>query len=415
MNYNSWDPANGQYSLVMEEKVDDDTGLPGEILTLLPTGSSVDLLSYLPPGAVPLDSASRNLTLLPGQLTTALTYYTFFCNRTGWYWFNLPFLFGNLVGINTGTTYNVTLTVSENTGSGYINIGADTKECGSYSSFTTSLKALVYCTSGLSYDCFIDFAQNGKTYLPVPIPAAGGTITLRVPFVQPVLSRITPLGSSLFVLSGTAPVVVPLAIAAYDFNNYIANDSRLVSDVSGVGDANILDEFNNVLGEDPSGNFYLSIYAPNNFPNPTGGVQLPTLSNIKTVLMWVRLVGYDNSYGQYFCDFRSGLTDGYIITANTGNVGPGQEGNSLWLNDTETILDSTTYMGGLLDGNGWTQVVLTYGTGFTDDMSLFVNGGGTQGMPIDVAFIEVFDVALNRFQIVELFNNRCSRYGLSPI
>lgn len=414
MNFTAWDTSQGSSSLVMEEKLND-AGLPGEILTLMPENSEIDLLSYLPPGAVALDTASRSLTLMTSQLFPEQTYYSFACGRTGWYWINFPFVYGDLIGVNTGTTYNVTLQVSENTGTGYINVGADSKECGSYSSFTTSLKALVHCTAGLSYDCFVFFAQNGKTYLPVPILAVGGSVNLRIPFVMPVISSISSFGVSPFVLSVSSPiVVVPEALALYDMNNYTEFSATWTSTTIGIPDASISESHNNTFYSDTSGNSYLTVWAPNVYPSPTGGILMPALLNVKTVLMWVKVDSFSNTYGQYFVDFQVGLTSGSIV-ANPGGVGAGQIGNGMYINNVLTVLDGSTYVGGLLDGAGWVQVALVYGTGFTDDMAFFMNNIGAQGMPIDVALIEIFQSSLSQTQLIQLYNNRCMRFGLSPI
>ena len=214
------------------------------------------------------------------------------------------------------------------------------------------------------------------------------------------------------------PPTDPL-IADYDFNFYsefsptIANQSAV-----DLSDALINEPALNTYVYDPSGNSYLSIFAPYSEGDQTGGILCPSLGNVRSIEMWVNYqVG--ESYGQYFFDFRTGLSDGFWITADGGfgdNIGLGVQGGEVFANTDSLgiITDTQPAMAPFLAGKGWYQIVVNFLSSFTDDLAFFMRYTGEQGMPISVAQVCIYDRVLTPAEILILYNNKCNRYGLSP-
>jgi hypothetical protein len=215
-----------------------------------------------------------------------------------------------------------------------------------------------------------------------------------------------------FGLNGFVAPTDPL-IANYDFNFYTSNATTIDNQQAGIGAASINEPLQNTFDESNPSNKFLSIYAPNNFPNPTGGILTPSISNAQCVEIWVRY-RTNESYSQYLFDFRNGLADGFWITG-TGfsTIGAGQQGAEFYQDSVflETTTDSTPALADLIAGKGWTQLVINYPAAFTDDMSFFMNGGGNQGMPIDVGQVCIYDRPLTVDEIQTIYNNKVSRYA----
>jgi hypothetical protein len=211
------------------------------------------------------------------------------------------------------------------------------------------------------------------------------------------------------------PVVVPLPIASFDFNKYGAGDATIVNDVSGGSSATINEPLENVFVSDIS-NSYLEIYAPDNYPSPTGGITLPNLSNVTAIELWLQYPTLQ-TYGQYFVDARVGSTDSYWIVSDTA-----ADISGAWLNGKAYANTVVTDISGTdpnvavyLAGGGWHQIVIVPNQSITDDIALFMRYSGEQGMPVWIAEILVYDAEITPEIVTELYNARCSRYGLSPI
>jgi hypothetical protein len=203
-------------------------------------------------------------------------------------------------------------------------------------------------------------------------------------------------------------------IANYDFNFYTEFDGSIVDQTGISGDAIINEPAQNVFDESNPSNKFLTIYAPNNFPDQTGGIVTPSIAGAQCVEIWVNYpVG--ESYGQYVFDFRNGLADGFWITADGGfgeNIGAGQQGAEFYSDGVflQTVTDTTPEFATFLAGKGWFQIVLNYPAPFTDDMSFFMSSGGSQGMPIRVGQICIYNRQLTADEIQTIYNNKISRY-----
>ncbi len=222
--------------------------------------------------------------------------------------------------------------------------------------------------------------------------------------------------NSAFGINGfaTPPPADPL-IANYDFNFYTVNDSTIADQTGISGDATVLDYFNNVFDDSDANNKFLTIYAPDNFPSPTGGIVTPSIPNAQCVEIWVNYTDA-GSYGQYLFDFRNGLSNGFWITYgggfSTDNIGTGQQGAEIYSDGMflQTVTADQPAIAPFLAGKGWFQLVLNYPTPFTDDMSFFVNAGGNQGMPVSVGQICIYNRQLTAGEIQTLYTNKISRY-----
>ena len=204
-------------------------------------------------------------------------------------------------------------------------------------------------------------------------------------------------------------------IANYDFNFYTAN-ATTIDDQTGIsGSATINEELNNVFDETDTNNKFLTIYAPDDFPNPTGGVLTPSIAGAQCVEIWVKYIDA-GSYGQYLFDFRNGLANGFWITFGGGNssdnIGAGQQEAEFYSDGVflQTVTADQPAIAPFLAGKGWFQLVLNYPAPFTDDMSFFMNAGGNQGMPISVGQICIYDRQLTAGEIQTIYNNKISRY-----
>lgn len=216
----------------------------------------------------------------------------------------------------------------------------------------------------------------------------------------------------------------PTILANYDFNFYTEFDSEVQNQVSGspIGGATIFLPLDNTFDETDPANKNLTIYAPNNAGDPTGSIQTPTITGIQSIEMWVNLsyFGGDGNYGQYFIDGRTGLDAGFIIGAASGDgsVGAGWVGSKIYYtnaNATNEVITAITNPITQIAERGWTQVFLVSPTPFTDDISFFSRFTAIQGCPLGVADITIYNGIVTDPDIINLFNAKCSRYGLSPI
>jgi hypothetical protein len=233
------------------------------------------------------------------------------------------------------------------------------------------------------------------------------------------ISTINPIVNRSFLSAKNSTQVV--AAATYDLSNYNpASPFTIPNTAPGslVGSASVnLGSFNTYVASSPT---YLQIFAPNNFPNQTGGIHLPSIANIRSIETWVRLPSLEN-YGQVFIDFRSGLANGFMIASAGGaNNGTGVLGATLYINGSASTITSSTNIGQLITGE-WRQVVITFPFAFTDDTTFFMRFNDpnpalafVQGMPLQVGEISVYDTPLADGDVRALFNSKSTRYGVAP-
>jgi hypothetical protein len=208
----------------------------------------------------------------------------------------------------------------------------------------------------------------------------------------------------------------PTPFAVFDFNDYTAA-SGTISDSEGGTAATILQPALNTFNTSTSGNYFLSIYAPNNFPNPTGGILLPSYSNIKAIEVWVQYASW-GGYGQYVLDARTGAANGFWITRGDV-IGSDWDAGKFYNNTVGTVINAgagTPIVSDAIAGNGWSQLIFIPPAPIADDISLFIKYDSVlQGMPVDLAYIGLYDVDLLSTDVINIFNSKCSRYGLSPV
>jgi hypothetical protein len=228
-------------------------------------------------------------------------------------------------------------------------------------------------------------------------------------------SACNTFGLNPFASAPPAPKA-PDPFAEYDFNTYTANDAT-IADLKGGADANIIEPTLNFFETSTAGNFYLDIYAPNNFPNPTGGIILPSLSNIKAIEAWVNYPTAEG-YGQYVLDARTGATNGFWITPGD-TIGSDWDTGKFYNNTVGTAIDSagaTPNVSNEIAGLGWRQLFFVPPAPITDDIAMFIKHiDNIQGMPISVAYIGLYNVDLLSTDVIDIFNSKCARYGLSPV
>lgn len=215
----------------------------------------------------------------------------------------------------------------------------------------------------------------------------------------------------------TPPVVIPSPLAEFDLNNYIALDSNISNSIFGGDPALINLPDSNTFVSDMS-NSYLTIYAPDNYPNQTGGIFAPSLSNVTALEMWINYPVLE-TYGQYFVDARTGADASYWIWSNTGQtIGSFFENATVYVNTVGATVSTGTESPPLnsnVASNGWNQVVICPISTITDDIAFFTRYNGEQGMPISVADIALYDTPLTSNNVKFIFNSKCARYGLSPV
>lgn len=219
-----------------------------------------------------------------------------------------------------------------------------------------------------------------------------------------------------------APIpLLPMPVGTYDVLNYDSNTPSNLPDSSfgGFGDATLnLGNTNGYDDSDPT-NPYISIYAPNNFPSQTGGVLAPSIPDIQSVEMWCRLPTAFTGYGQVFLDFRTG--GGYIITGASGNNDGNVVGATMYVSTIPQTITASTWMNPILEGATWRHIVIVFTAPFTDDCAFFMryNSGDqfefVQGCPVDFGEISIYQAELTAGNVVSIFNQKCGRYGLSPV
>lgn len=212
------------------------------------------------------------------------------------------------------------------------------------------------------------------------------------------------------------PVPITFApVAVFDFNNYVEFDSTLVDTLSG-DPAAINEPFGNTFDTSDASNNYLTIGAPNNFPSQTGGILLPTITDIQAIEVWVRYEEWAG-YSQYVLDARTGAADTFWITSGDA-IGAGWDAGTFYNNTVSTAIDSTAgtpIVANEIAGAGWRQLWFLPPSPITDDVALFMRFTGEQGMPVDIAYIAVYDTIPTEANVIARFNADCARYGLSPI
>jgi hypothetical protein len=220
----------------------------------------------------------------------------------------------------------------------------------------------------------------------------------------------------------TAVQLLPIPVAQYDVRNYDSINQPSVLPVtagSEYGAATLNLGSQNTYDDSDPANPYINIYGPNIFPSQTGGVLAPSISDVRTIEIWCRIPD-PQGYGQYFLDFRTG--GGFMITStsegsNSGNV----IGAPMYINTTSQTITETTNMSTIINGSTWRQVVIVFEFPFEDDCAFFMrfNSGDqfefVQGCPVDFGEISIYNTALTAQNVIDIFNAKCSRYGLSPV
>lgn len=233
------------------------------------------------------------------------------------------------------------------------------------------------------------------------------------------ISTTNPIVNRSFLSAKNSTQVV--ADATYDLSNYNVSSPFTIPNTapgSILGSAFVnLGTFNTYVAASPT---YLQIFAPNNFPNQTGGIHLPSIANVRSIETWVRLPSLEG-YGQVFLDFRVGLPNGFMIASSGGTAnGSGVLGATLYINGTASTITSDTNIGRLITGQ-WTHVVITFPSSFTDDLTFFMRYNDpnptfafVQGMPLQVGEISVYTTPLTEPDVRALYNSKSTRYGLLP-
>lgn len=196
MSYASWDPESGG-SLVASEIVPLDT-IPIEALTLLPSGSTVDLLEILPPKAAE-SNYGGTLTLLPAAPIVNSSLYQFTVTRTGWYNIVIPQVRVQALGTDVGGMYDCNIVLYDGVGAV---VAADNRAivANAQFAFTTRLSCYAYLTKDAIYRFELKFAQASCVLPPDPPIMLGGTMIWPNVYIFPIISGIDAFGSSSFVI-----------------------------------------------------------------------------------------------------------------------------------------------------------------------------------------------------------------------
>ena len=215
---------------------------------------------------------------------------------------------------------------------------------------------------------------------------------------------------------------IPAPVARYDVNNYNTSDgSNLPQSIVGSSwpTGTLRLSTNNPLTT--AAPRYITIYAlPPNFPSQTGGVHIGSSNTFRSVEMWVRLTRYSGD-AQYFFDFRSGLSDGFTIGGGGGQIGNAMVGTTFYTNTVSGVWSGTSNPLTILSNAGWVQFVQTFSNDIIDSPTLFTRFDSgdafafVQGMPLQFADISFYTETLDGREVKALFNQKCSRYSLSPI
>lgn len=212
----------------------------------------------------------------------------------------------------------------------------------------------------------------------------------------------------------------PTPLAQYDFNNYTSGASSLNSSVSGPSAATITTPSLNTFNTSTAGNKYLILYFPSNPADTTGGVQLPSLSNIRTLEMWVKLPTPLVERGQYLLDARNVTADSYWIVYNYNAIGSALNNSQIYFNTKPLVINSSAAfpnLASIIAGNGWFQIVIVLPSNFNNNtvVNFFMSNGQNQGLKAEVGEVTVYSSALTTEQVKTVYNSKCSRYSLSSV
>lgn len=214
----------------------------------------------------------------------------------------------------------------------------------------------------------------------------------------------------------SAPVVAPTPLANYNFNNYSIYSPTL-SDTYGGPPCSINQPYNNTFYSGSSTNKYLYLWVPYGGTFQTGGLLLPYTVGVRTIEVWVNLPVL-NMFGQYLMDARSGAANGYWISGDYVAIGSDFTNGKIYINTVGYAIDPSRgepNVGATIASRGWQQLVIVTDIVFSDDIALYMSNGGSQGTPINIADVSIYNTPLTSAQVKASYNAKCSRYGLSAI
>lgn len=203
----------------------------------------------------------------------------------------------------------------------------------------------------------------------------------------------------------------PVLLADYDFNFYTANDGTIENRaMTDIQPAVILEPAANTFDETDPSNKFLTIYAPDIAPDPTGGIQVPSMT-FQSIEMWINL--RDNeSYTQTFLDFANVPFGQWLTDAEDISIGAAHQNAEYYLDAQFITLVSNEApnIGNDIAGKGWYQVVVSYPAPITAEPYVFVSSSGNFGMPMSIGEIAFYSRQLTLEEIQLLYTSKIGRY-----
>jgi hypothetical protein len=144
----------------------------------------------------------------------------------------------------------------------------------------------------------------------------------------------------------------------------------------------------------------------------TNGIQVDTISNLRTISMWVKISSTDTG-GTYLLDARPGDGQGYFLRYyDDPDSGTLWTGCNYYLNGISGTIDSQAILTILDRNDSWRHIVLIANRDFTDDVTLLSRYTGLNETTLcKVGPVKIFNRVLNEEEILSLYNEFASRFN----
>jgi hypothetical protein len=143
-------------------------------------------------------------------------------------------------------------------------------------------------------------------------------------------------------------------------------------------------------------------------------VQIPTLSNIRTVSMWIYIHNGRSNLWRYLMDSRTGAGNGWVANLEVGSDWNG--GLLLYNTGSQNLSVTTMTIQPILANSGrWMNLTLSSNAAFTDDLTLFGRYSYTEGLDCSFGPVLIYNRVLTPSEQLANFNAQAHAYIRSQI
>jgi len=135
--------------------------------------------------------------------------------------------------------------------------------------------------------------------------------------------------------------------------------------------------------------------------NPSSKLDITSLSNVRTISIWMYLHSANDTPWRYLVDARTGASNGYIANKETGSD---WSGSTYYLNNGDVYDLTAANIQNFLSATGqWVNITVVSNSSFTDDITLFGRYLGYEGLDCSFGPIMIYNRVLSRAEQVQNF------------